>query len=95
MAKKKELGSELKELKNNLQTGKVIVGKERALKQLKAKKLQKVFIASNCPQKTKVDVEYYAKLAETPVVELDMDNEELGIFCKKNFFISVLGVTEE
>ena len=95
MAKKKELDSELKELRANVQAGKVIVGKERVVKRLKTNKLQKIFIANNCPPKIKDDVERYAKLTETPVVELSMDNEEFGVFCKKNFFISVLGVTEE
>jgi len=95
MAKKKELDSELKELRGDIQAEKVVIGTERVVKLLKSKKLQKVFMAKNCPEKTVEDIKYYAKLAETPIVELGMDNEELGIFCKKNFFISILGVIEE
>ena len=52
-------------------------------------------MSSNCPQKNKEDILHYAKLIDLPVVELKMDNEELGVFCKKNFFVSVIGVIKE
>ena len=96
MAKTKEINKELNALKDNLKDKKkVIIGAERILKELKAKKLSKVFLASNCPNKIRDDVCYYANLAKIPVVESDINNEELGVFCKKNFFISVLGVLKE
>lgn len=94
MAKKKQTVN-LKELKERIEEKKVVIGADRVLKQLKFKKLQTVFLASNCPDKIKIDVEYYANLAKTPVAELNYDNEELGIFCKKNFLVSVLGTIKE
>ena len=94
MAKKVEVSKELKELKTKLQENKVIIGTDRVLKGLKSKSLSKVFLASNAPEKIREDVQYYAKLAETSVLELDLDNEELGLFCKKNFMIVVLGTEE-
>ena len=78
-----------------LQEKKVIIGTERVLKALKDKKLHRVFMAKNCPSTTKKDLQYYAKLAEIPVIELDMTNEEMGIFCKKNYFVAVVGTIEE
>ena len=91
MAKKKEIKEEIKELKDKVQTGKAIIGTDRVLKALKAKKLTKIFLAKNCPQKTKEDLLYYADLAGVKVDNLDLDNEELGIVCKKNFFVVVVG----
>ena len=72
--------------------GKAILGRERVLKELKAGRLGTVFLAKNCPQKVKDDVQYYARLAAIPVIQLEHSNEEIGVLCKKNFFISVAGI---
>ena len=66
----------------------------KVLKELKTKTLIKVLLAKNCPPKLKEDVNYYAQLADIPVVELGQTNEELGVLCKKNFFISIVGIRE-
>ena len=84
----------MKDLKTKLQDGKVIVGKERVLKHLREKGLVKVFRASNCPSELKEDLVNLAKLVKVPIIELTLNNEELGLFCKKNFFITVLATTE-
>jgi large subunit ribosomal protein L30e len=86
---------EMKQFQVKLQEKKVIIGTERVLKALKDRKLYRVFIAKNCPATTKKDLQYYAGLAEIPVLELEMSNEELGIFCKKNYFVSVVGTIGE
>ena len=36
-------------------------------------------------------MEYYAKLSNVEVVNLDIPNDELGLACKKQFSISILG----
>ena len=73
---------------------KAIIGTQRVLKQLRAKKLSKIFLARNCPEKVKNDIHYYAQLANVPVVQLEQTNEELGVICKKNYFIAVAGIGE-
>lgn len=95
MAAKKEIKLDTKALKAKIQDKKVIIGTERVLKELKLKKIQVVYLASNCPDKLKEDIKYYAALAEIPVQELTYNNEELGVFCKKNFLVSVLGTIGE
>lgn len=83
---------DIKYLKNIVQEGKVIVGTDRVLKKLKAGgELRKVFIARNCQAETRKSLEHYAALQKVLVIELELSNEELGIFCKRNHFISVLG----
>lgn len=94
MAQEKELGQEFKDLRVKIQEKKVVIGAERVLKELKARRVQKVYLASNCPAKLNEDVKYYAGVAEIPVVDMAYSNEELGVFCKKNFFVSVLAIAE-
>jgi len=92
MAKKKELSKEIMDLKKGLVEGKVLIGREVVLKSLKNKKLSKIYLASNCPEKVKEDIKYYSDLVKVPVIVLSVDNEEIGVLCKKHFFISVLGI---
>jgi len=92
MAKKKEVSKTILDLKREITESKIIIGKEVVLKNLRDGKLSKVYLAGNCSEKIKVDIEYYSGLTKVPVVLLGMDNEELGVFCKKHYFISVLGV---
>jgi ribosomal protein L30E len=94
MAKKKEIGEDIKELKNKLQEGKAIIGTESVIKKLKTDKLNKIYMTNNCSPKIKEDIDYYAKLANVTIISLNMDNEELGVLCKKNYFISVIGIIE-
>ena len=95
MAKRKELSKELLELKKEITDGKLVVGFKTVLKQLQADALNRVYLAQNCPADTKAELERFLGLGKTPLVVLGMDNEELGAFCKKNFFISVLGVKKK
>ena len=39
----------------------------------------------------KEDIKHFAKINNVKVVEAKEDNEQLGIICKKQFSISVLG----
>jgi|SRR3989338_2747848 len=93
--KKKTTADEAENLKNQAQSGRALIGLERVLKALRSQKLGKVFLARNCPAKMKEDIQHYAALAQVPVVELEQTNEELGVLCKKNFFVSVAGILGE
>ena len=92
MAKKIEITEELKKLRTAVQEKKLVVGTDKVLKELKAGKVEKIYLAENCPPKIREDINHYAKMANVPILELNQSNEELGIFCKKNFFVSVVGV---
>ncbi len=82
----------IKELKSVLNTGKLVMGTEQTLKELKKSSLSKIYLASNTPDSVREDVNYYAGLAGVEVLELAVPNEELGVMCQKPFYISVLGV---
>ncbi|HIH42193.1 TPA: 50S ribosomal protein L30e [Candidatus Woesearchaeota archaeon] len=95
MAKKVEIGKEVTEIKKAIEVGKIVIGTQRTLKSLKLGRLKKIFLANNCPQRTKDDIEYYSKIANVEVVNLEEPNEELGTICKKQFSISVLSIPKE
>ena len=81
----------MEDIKKALQEEKVIIGKDRVLKKLRIRKLEKVYLASNCPLQAREDIKHLAKIYNIKVVEAKEDNEQLGIICKKQFSISVLG----
>ena len=89
---RKEVDEQLAEVRQALKSKKLVIGAERTLKSLKVGGIQKVFLATNCPERIKKDIAYYAKIGKTAAVGLKYDNEELGVICKKPFTISVLGV---
>lgn len=80
----------MSELDDALKKEKLIVGSKRTLKLLKNEKLKKIFLASNCDDIIKKEINKYAKIVNVDVVELNISNEELGARCKKPFAISVL-----
>jgi ribosomal protein L30E len=93
MVKRNETTSELKELKDKIKEGKVIVGSKEIIKNLKQDStIVKVYLAKNCPQETKLDLENYTNLLNIDLIELELNNEELGVICKKNFFVSVVAI---
>lgn len=82
----------MEEIKKLLGTKNLIIGKDETMKAIRAGELKKVFLASNAASGLKDDIEYYNKIKEFEVVLLKMNNEDLGIMCKKPFSIQVLGV---
>lgn len=82
----------LEELKTSVKNNSIVIGTETVLKGIRDKSLKKIILSRNSPEDIKEDIEKYAGLAEIPFEVLDMDNEELGVFCKKKFHISVLGL---
>jgi large subunit ribosomal protein L30e len=70
----------------------LVIGTDRTLKLVRQGKLAKVFLSSNCPSKLKEDLNKYCGLNGIECQDLAVPNEELGVWCKKPFAISVLGV---
>lgn len=89
---KKKKESNVDEIKKNLETGKLIIGTQLTMKNLKLGNLQKVFVTKNCPADVKNDIMHFSAISGFEVVEVDNTNEELGVVCKKPFSISVIGL---
>lgn len=81
-----------KEIKKSLDEKEVVIGTESALKNLKLGNLAKIYVSSNCPADVKDELNHLASIAGTEIVSLDLNDEELGVICKKPFSISVLSV---
>ncbi|MBU0536306.1 MAG: ribosomal L7Ae/L30e/S12e/Gadd45 family protein [Nanoarchaeota archaeon] len=82
----------MEDIKKLVKDKKVFIGTDQTLKNLKSGKVAKVFLSSNCPADTHETVERYAKMAGVDVEQIDMPNDELGIICRKHYFISVMSV---
>lgn len=80
------------EIKKNLKTGKLVIGTKRTIKAIKNAQVEKIFLASNCPEIITEDIEYYGSFDSVPVEKLNIACDELGIVCKKPFLISVVSV---
>lgn len=80
------------EIRKLIAAKKAVLGTEQAIKQLKAGKLVKVYLASNCAPKTRETIKRYCSLGKVECSELSLPSEEVGVSCKKLFSISVIGV---
>ncbi len=80
------------EIKKGIKEKKAVIGTAQAIEQLKLGRLQKVFLTSNCPQSVKKDIAHYSRMSNCKTEMLSIPNDELGVVCKKQFSISVLGI---
>lgn len=83
----------MKDLKEAVKSGKgLVIGTQRTLKKLKMNEIKKIYVSSNCPKDVLEDIEHYAKIYKVPLIKLNESNEELGVICRKPFFISILSL---
>ncbi len=78
------------ELRKALKETTISFGTENTIKRIKNANAKKVFLSSNCPESTRKKIEYYSKLGNIGIIQLDIPNDEIGLICKKPFSISVL-----
>lgn len=82
----------MEDIKKLMKEKKVFIGTDQTLRNLKLGKVSKVLLASNCAEEAVEAVERYANMSGVPVEKLNIPNDELGIICRKHFFISVMSV---
>lgn len=85
----------MEDIKKLVKEKKAFVGTTQTIKGLKAGKISRVLLASNCPADVKGDIKHYAALSGAKVEEMEVPSDEMGILCKKQFKISVVGVKKE
>ncbi|MGB9748879.1 MAG: ribosomal L7Ae/L30e/S12e/Gadd45 family protein [Candidatus Woesearchaeota archaeon] len=85
----------INEIKAYVGKKELVIGYKNVLKNLKFNKLKKVFLASNAPEDSVRDFEYYSKITNVPLEKLNLNNEELGVVCKKQFLVSTVGILKE
>ena len=79
----------VEDLKADLKKATPLMGTEVNIKKIQKGELKKIYLAKNC--KDKESILRYAKNSKTEIIELDQNNVELGVLCKKPFSISALG----
>ncbi len=92
MAKKEIADKNIQEIKKLFKSDELVIGTERTVKGIRQGNVKKVFLASNCNEKVKNDINYYSSITGFEVVQLPYPNEELGTMCKKPFAISVISI---
>lgn len=80
------------EIRKLVKSKNLVIGTERTIRYLKLGKVDKVILSSNCPSKVAEDLSYYANLSKAETIKVSYPNEELGVICKKPFYISVLSI---
>lgn len=83
--------SDLDELKKLLATNKLVFGTNETMKKLRQGKITRVYVSSNCNQMTKRDLHNLCTLTNIPCADLAQTKDEMGVLCKKQFAISVIG----
>ncbi len=75
-------------------SGKTILGSQKTRKLALLGEAKVVIIARNCPPAVKADIQHYALLSKTPVIDFKGTSIELGIVCGKPFPVSALSVID-
>jgi large subunit ribosomal protein L30e len=83
-----------KAIATTVKTGRVLFGTNNAIKTAKTGKAKLIIVASNCPQKTREDIEYYCKLSKIPMIIYNGTSIDLGAVCGKSFTVSALTIRE-
>ncbi len=83
-----------KAIVTTVKTGRVLFGVNNAVRNARTGKAKLVLVASNCPQKTRDDIEYYCKLSNIPVTIYKGNRIDLGAVCGKPFKVSALTIRE-
>jgi large subunit ribosomal protein L30e len=91
---KKVVSEIVAEIRKFMDEDKLVLGNDRTVKMLKQGKIKKIFLASNCGEQLKEDIQQYCDVSGVECVELKQSNEEIGVLCRKPFSISVVGVSE-
>lgn len=94
MAKKEIVDKDIAEIRKLLKGKKLTIGTEKTLKLLRLGKLEKIFLASNCPPKIIDNLNYYKNIKDFKIVKLNYPNDEVGTMCKKPFPISILSLSK-
>jgi large subunit ribosomal protein L30e len=77
-----------------VKTGKVSFGANAAIQNAQTGKAKLIILASNCPQSTREDIEYYGKLSQVPVIIHKGSSLDLAAICGKPFTVSALSIRE-
>ena len=80
------------DVRKYLKEKKLVIGTKETFSELRLGKLQSVLLSSNCPEGVKRDFERFCNISGCKIEQLAIPNDELGVLCRKQFSVSVLGL---
>ena len=83
------------QIKEYRKKGLLTFGRRENTKLLQNGGLEKVYLPKNCPADVKEEIEHFGKLASVPVESLGIESDELGVICRRQHTIVVLGLRKE
>lgn len=84
----------VREIQTAIRTGKVMLGSRRTIKAMVNGEAKLVIVVSNTPPHIKRDIEWYCKVAGTPVYKFPGTSWELGSACNKPFMVAALAIID-
>jgi ribosomal protein L30E len=73
----------------------LVIGSTAVIKGIRTGNMSKVFLSRNCPDEIASEIKHLNELSKFELTETKESNEELGILCRKQFKISVLGIKKD
>ncbi len=83
------------QIKNFRKQGRLVFGVRQTMQMVREGTVEMVYLASNCPEDVRTEVEHYGELSGIPVKLLKMPSDELGVLCRRQHTILVLGLRKE
>lgn len=80
------------DIRKLLQAKKLVIGATKTIAGIRSGIISRVVVAKNCDKKTLNTLEQYQKIGRFDLIRIGILNDELGVTCKKQFGISVLGI---
>jgi large subunit ribosomal protein L30e len=80
------------EIREAIKEKRIVIGTRSVMKGVKGGGVKNVFFASNCPESTKKDLEYYASGSFVTLMEFSGNSLQLGELCGKPFNILLVGI---
>ena len=80
------------EIKEAMKEKKIIIGSRTVIKGVKKGHINSVVYASNCPDETRKDLEYYSKSGFLGLKEFQGNSVQLGELCGKPFNVLLVGI---
>ncbi len=80
------------EIRDAIKEGKMVIGTRTVMKGAKRGSVSSIIYASNCPENTKKDLQYYASGEFISVKEFKGSSFQLGELCGKPFNVLLIGI---
>jgi len=79
-------------IKRIIKTGKIEIGSNKTIDNLKKRKAKAVVITENTPKRIKEDILHHAKIAGIPVITFKGTPIRLGEICGKPFIVAAISI---